>query len=130
MTENSWIMPSLIKLFSVILTRHQPELSYLSPYELSVFRMDDAQPHQAILSHPHKAPPCHLLFQKRLTVQVVEISTVPPQPLLHVNNTPLSHRLRPLGISRSANCRSRCFDLGRQLFDSHIDLSPQAHYLL
>ena len=29
-----------------------------------VLRMDDAQPHQAILSHPHKAPPCHLLHTK------------------------------------------------------------------
>ena len=29
-----------------------------------VLRVDDAQPHQAILSHPHKAPPCHLLHTK------------------------------------------------------------------
>ena len=37
--------------------------------------------------------------------------------------------LRPETGMKPTYCRSRCFDLRRQLFDSHIDLSPQAHYL-
>ena len=66
----------------------QPQLGNLAPYELPVLRVDDAQPHEAVLVHSHQTAPRHLLLQETLGVEMVVITTVSPQPLLHVNNRP------------------------------------------
>ena len=66
----------------------QPQLGDLPPDELSVLGVDDAQPHQAVLVHPHQTATSDLLLQETLRVEMVIISTVSPQPLLDVNYRP------------------------------------------
>ena len=66
----------------------QSQLGDFTPYELPVLRVDDAQPHEAVLVHSHQTAPRHLLLQETLGVEMVVITTVSPQPLLHVNNRP------------------------------------------
>ena len=66
----------------------QPQLGNLPPYELPVLRVNDTQPHQTVLVHSHQTPSSHLLLQETLGVEMVIVTTVSPQPLLHVNHRP------------------------------------------
>ena len=66
----------------------QPQLGNLPPYELPMLRVNDTQPHQTVLVHSHQTPSSHLLLQETLGVEMVIVTTVSPQPLLHVNHRP------------------------------------------
>ena len=50
--------------------------------------MDDPKSHQTVLVHPDQAAAGHLLLQEALSVEMVVVTAVSPQPLLHVHNGP------------------------------------------
>ena len=88
----------------------QPQLGDLAPYELPVLRVDDAQPHEAVLVHSHQTAPSHLLLQETLGVEMIVITTVAPQPLLNVNHRPDENYILIIIISISSHhC---CTDFG------------------
>ena len=70
------MMPSLMRLFSVIRTRHLPVTSCRRIQGYS-----GVEAFQEIRYH---------LFQEGLTVEVIEITAVPPKPFLHIHHAPLN----------------------------------------
>ena len=70
------MMPSLMRLFSVIRTRHLPVTSCRRIQGYS-----GVEAFQEIRYH---------LFQEGLTVEVIEITAVPLEPLLHIHHAPLN----------------------------------------
>ena len=76
----------------------QPQLGNLPPYELPMLRVNDTQPHQTVLVHSHQTSSSHLLLQETLGVEMVIVTTVSPQPLLHVNHRPVGEILIILAL--------------------------------
>ena len=69
---SGWMMPSLMREFSFILTRHLPVTSCRRIQGYS-----GVEAFQEIRYH---------LFQEGLTVEVIVITAVPPEPLLHIHH--------------------------------------------
>ena len=53
--------------------------------------MDDPKSHQTVLVHPDQAAAGHLLLQEALSVEMVVVTAVSPQPLLDINNGPSNY---------------------------------------